>query len=376
VRFGPHQSRLSSRSRQQADGRKFRSRILASSPTLSLSGKGEGRGATTDSSRSARRWRVIPPSALLVPVTLWLGLSPVAAWSHGFAGKRFFPATLATDDPFVNDEGGFLLSNIKEPGSGDEPATLATEISGEWAKRITPDFGLTVGGAFQHLDPSGEQTVNGFANLELGAKYQFLTNVEHEAILSVGVGAEVGGTGAERVGADPFSTVSPTFFFGKGMGDLPDSVKMLRPIAITGVLGVDFPTVSTDEQTGERPPTTLSWGFSVQYNLQYLQSFVRDVGLGPPFNRMIPLVEFPMETCINRACSGQTTGFVDPGVIWFGKYIQLGLEAQIPLNSRTGDNVGVLVQVHLFLDDLFPKSIGRPLFGASAPKPAWWGGSP
>ncbi len=310
-----------------------------------------------------------------MPAALLLGLSPVAAWSHGFAGKRFFPATLATDDPFVNDEGGFLLSNIKEPGSEDEPSTLATEISAEWAKRITPDFGLAIGGAFQHLDPKGEQTVSGFGNMELGAKYQFLTNAEHEAILSVGVGAEVGGTGAERVGADPFSTVSPTFFFGKGMGDLPDSVKMLRPFAITGVLGVDFPTVSTDEQTGEKPPTTLSWGFSLQYNLQYLQSFVRDVGLGPPFNRMIPLVEFPMETCINRACSGQTTGFVDPGVIWFGKYIQLGLEAQIPLNSRTGDNVGVLVQVHLFLDDLFPKSIGRPLFGASAPNPAWWGAS-
>ena len=310
-----------------------------------------------------------------MPAALLLGLSPVAAWSHGFAGKRFFPATLATDDPFVNDEGGFLLSNIKEPGSEDEPSTLATEISAEWAKRITPDFGLAIGGAFQHLDPKGEQTVSNFGNMELGAKYQFLTNAEHEAILSVGVGAEVGGTGAERVGADPFSTVSPTFFFGKGMGDLPDSVKMLRPFAITGVLGVDFPTVSTDEQTGEKPPTTLSWGFSLQYNLQYLQSFVRDVGLGPPFNRMIPLVEFPMETCINRACSGQTTGFVDPGVIWFGKYIQLGLEAQIPLNSRTGDNVGVLVQVHLFLDDLFPKSIGRPLFGASAPNPAWWGAS-
>ena len=310
-----------------------------------------------------------------MPAALLLGLSPVAAWSHGFAGKRFFPATLATDDPFVNDEGGFLLSNIKEPGSEDEPSTLATEISAEWAKRITPDFGLTIGGAFQHLDPNGERTVNGFGNMELGAKYQFLTSAEHEAILSVGVGAEVGGTGAERVGADPFSTVSPTFFFGKGMGDLPDSVKMLRPFAITGVLGVDFPTVSTDEQTGEKPPTTLNWGFSLQYNLQYLQSFVRDVGLGAPFNRMIPLVEFPMETCINRACSGQTTGFVDPGVIWFGKYIQLGLEAQIPLNSRTGDNVGVLVQVHLFLDDLFPKSIGRPLFGASAPNPAWWGAS-
>jgi hypothetical protein len=26
------------------------------------------------------------------------------AFSHGFAGSRFFPATLSTDDPFVADE--------------------------------------------------------------------------------------------------------------------------------------------------------------------------------------------------------------------------------------------------------------------------------
>ena len=27
---------------------------------------------------------------------------PAIAHGHGFAGKRFFPATLATDDPFVH----------------------------------------------------------------------------------------------------------------------------------------------------------------------------------------------------------------------------------------------------------------------------------
>ena len=26
------------------------------------------------------------------------------AYGHGFAGARFFPATLSTDDPFVSDE--------------------------------------------------------------------------------------------------------------------------------------------------------------------------------------------------------------------------------------------------------------------------------
>jgi hypothetical protein len=277
----------------------------------------------------------------------------------------------------------FFISHIREPGSEEEPATLSTEIEGEWAKRITPYFGLSVGGAFRHLSPKGEKTINGFGNLALGAKYQFFTSAEHEAILSTGVDSEVGDTGDAKAGADPFSTVSPTFFVGKGMGDLPGPMKYLRPFTLTGVFGANFPTVSRSvttrvteegevEQEVERPATTLTWGLSVQYNLQYLQSFVRDVGLPAPFNRMIPLVEFPMQTCINRDCDGQTTGFANPGVVWFGKYIQLGIEAQVPINNRTGHDVGVLAQLHFFIDDIFPTTVGRPFFGQVPPRPPWW----
>ena len=54
---------------------------------------------------------------------------------------------------------------------------------------------------------------------------------------------------------------------------------------------------------------------------------------------------------------------VNPGVIWSGKYFQMGAEAVIPINSRTGNDVGFIVQLHFYLDDLFPHSLGRPLFG-------------
>ena len=155
---------------------------------------------------------------------------------------------------------------------------------------------------------------------------------------------------------------------------MPESLKYLRPLAITGVIGPNFPTdtktvtTKVDEVTGEIErevefnAIALSYGFSIQYDLQYLQSFVKDVGLPVPFNRMIVLVEFPFETCLNRGCDGDTTGFVNPGLIWFGRYIQLGGEVQIPINDRSGENVGVLTIVHFSIDDLFPNSFGRPIF--------------
>jgi hypothetical protein len=60
---------------------------------------------------------------------------------------------------------------------------------------------------------------------------------------------------------------------------------------------------------------------------------------------------------------GPTTGTVNPGILWAGRTMQLGFEAVIPINHQTGSRVGWLVQVHFFLDDLFPTSIGKPIFG-------------
>lgn len=320
-----------------------------------------------------RTFRAIGLPCVFGLVLPFILLIPVSLWAHGFAGERFFPTTFVVEDPFVSDEFSLLVGHIKESGGGEEPPARTTEFSYEWAKRITPNLGISVGQSYLRLNPEEEKNESGFGNLELGLKYQFFASAEHESIFSVGIGTEIGGTGARRVGADSFSTISPAFFFGKGFGDLPESLKFLRPLAVTGVIGPNFPTRSknvstvTNEETGEvdqeveRNPDTLTWSFTVQYSLQYLQSFVKDVGLGVPFSRMILVAEFPLETCLNRGCKGQTTGTINPGFIWIGKYFQLGIAAQIPINSRSGKNVGVLGLLHFFIDDLFPKGIGRAI---------------
>jgi hypothetical protein len=78
---------------------------------------------------------------------------------------------------------------------------------------------------------------------------------------------------------------------------------------------------------------------------------------------MIPVVEFAMSTALDRGESG-TTGTINPGIIWAGRYAQLAVEAVIPVNGRSGNHTGVIAQFHFFLDDLFPATIGRPLFGS------------
>ena len=109
----------------------------------------------------------------------------------------------------------------------------------------------------------------------------------------------------------------------------------------------------------------LNWGGTIQYSMPYLKSSVVDLGLPDFINHLIPLVEANLQTPVsNTLTSGTlTTGTIQPGVIWVGNYFQVGVEALIPINRQSGSNVGVIAQLHLYLDDIDPRGIGKPLFG-------------
>jgi hypothetical protein len=296
------------------------------------------------------------------------------ALAHGFAGSRFFPAAITIDDPFVADE--LSLPTVSNQKTGTDPSVVETAISSELSKRITSDFGFSIGYAWNHFDQAGPpHNPNGFQNLEITPKYQFLLNAPHEAVASVGVITEVGGTGARQVGAVPFATYTPTFYFGKGAGDLPESLNWARPFAVTGTFGYSFtaskkitsPVVDAD--TGfttlavDHVSNSLNYGFAVEYSNFYLRANVHDFGLPEWINRLTPLVEFNFVTPVTDRYGEKTIGTINPGIIWSGQSWQFGVEAILPLTQATGKNVGIIAQLHFYLDDIFPQTIGRPLLG-------------
>ena len=263
------------------------------------------------------------------------------------------------------------VSAIRQSGA---PPVKDVDISSDLSVLILPKTALTLGDGYQIQKALDQRALTGFDNATANVLYEFFENDKHELITAVELNWEIGGTGAQRIGASSFSTLTPDFLFGKGLGDLPDRLWLLRPFAITGEMGLAIPTragnrsVSIDPATGEKVvsvtpnPNSFNWGFALEYSLIYLQEHVKDVGLKPPFNRLIPLVEFSMQSPVNRG-GGITTGTINPGIIWSGQYCQFGVEAVIPVNSHTGHNVGVVAQMHFYLDDIFPKLFSKPLFG-------------
>ena len=231
-----------------------------------------------------------------------LALLPTVAHGHGFEGDRFFPPTIQTDDPFATDEFSVGVQSFNNPpGDDGTPKTREIDVSSEFDKEIFPKFALGISGTNIHLNAQGNQapSQDGFDNITVSAKYQLWENGPHEWILSFGGEADLGGTGSRSLGVDSFTTYTPTLYFGKGFGDLPNELRYLKPFALTGTLGVSIPGHSSNPD-GSLNSDVLQWGFALEYSLPYLQQHVEDIGLTKPLSDLIPLVEFTNSTPLNR----------------------------------------------------------------------------
>ena len=306
---------------------------------------------------------------------LLCGIDPAAA--HVVAGVRVFPVTLTIDDPGVADEMSLPAINYsRSAADGGTGPGHEVDLGFEFDKTITTNTALIFNDQYKIQQMNGSKTETGFDNIYVTGKWQAYTNAPHELVFSVGIIREFGGSGTTHTGADRYGSTSPTAYFGKGLGDLP--ISMLRPLAVTGELSytiADKEYKATQPSPGTDPFNTgiaaqfnngnsNAWagGLSLQYSLPYLQSQVKDIGLNSFFGNLIPLVEFTWTSPAASPSAQSTTWTAAPGVIYLAQWGEVGVEALIPLNKAAGTNVGVVGLVHFFFDDLFPNTIGKPIF--------------
>src|SRR4030081_2083730 len=304
--------------------------------------------------------------------------------SAAYVGDRYFPSTLATTVPTPADfykPPYFVLL----PGTATTPTTREIDIPTTYSRLVTRDLAVFFTETFRILEDANRGTRSGFENFVIGAQYQLYTNPEHQFVFTVGGTAAIGGTGAPGI-ASSFSTLTPTVYIGKGFGDLPDSLAWLRPLTVSSTVAVAVPTASTSLGTIDSlradagaftslmtvpsgattlsetiHPKILQLGFALEYSL------VTNMYTGP--NRTgtrypegwVPLVEFTTATPLNGPLAGRTTSTVNPGVIWVSRYLQVGVEAIIPMDAHSGRDLGARAQAHLYLSEIFPDL--KPIFG-------------
>lgn len=277
-----------------------------------------------------------------------------SASAHAVCGNRLFPPTLTIDDPGVGDE--LSLPTISHTPSGSTGGNPLTQYGFEWDKTIYEHFGFSIQNDYQRLVDQGVRH-QGWDNWNTGLKWEFYCNPEHEFMASIGINRTFGATGSAdlfRNGyIDTTSSTNPTLYLGKGLGDLP--IGYLRPLALTGVISRSFSDKPSDMPNG------WTYGGSIQYSFSYLKEHVQADAVPDLLSHINAVVELN----VNHPDGQTTTGTIAPGLLYTADKWQLGVEAVFPINNATRQQqgIGVVAQMHFFLDDIFPSSIGRPIFG-------------
>jgi len=271
-------------------------------------------------------------------------LGPDQARAHGVIGSRFVPEMIYTELAFPADEGHVKLHSDRTHEGREQEWEFA------FSKRLTSrlDLGIEVEHASKVHDDPNEPDVSGFKNPELRLRYAVFESPAREYIAAVGLSVELG-----------FDTkIAPRLFFVKGFPEFPEGLSGLRPLAFGADLGVGIPLTASTE--GGETSSTFTGRFFLHYSLLYLQTQVRDVGLGWPLNRLFPVVEVKLKSPANGPNRGRTEATFHPGLIWAGRKVEFAVAADLPLNDEAEVRGGVSVMVHVFLDDLAPQ-IFRPL---------------
>jgi len=109
------------------------------------------------------------------------------------------------------------------------------------------------------------------------------------------------------VGADRFTTFTPTFFIGRAFGDLPDSAGWLRAFAVTGQIGYAIRAAARPRLLGliRTPATKRSTSSLTRRFLTWADRCstacptsnpTSSTGLADFINHLIPIVEFSLQT--------------------------------------------------------------------------------
>ncbi len=307
----------------------------------------------------------------LLPIGLAAALLAAAqhAQAHGLAGDHLFVSTLLIDDANVADEASLPTGSVLPLNGGGGPAPLAYALGFEFDKRITENFGFAINDGYSWQTQPGNKTANGWNNLTVTLKDKVFVSDRHETLISLGVQRVFARTGANGtnggvLGNDDSGSTIPTFYFAQGFGDIP--VPVLRPFALTGELAYKIADkkLKIDPATGNANngiPNGWQGGLSLQYSLRYLSTQVKDYGLPEFVNRLTPIVELAWSSPASQPNMSSTTYLWGVGLNYTATTFGVGVEMLIPGNRATGTHVGAIAQFHLYFDDLFADSLGKPI---------------
>jgi hypothetical protein len=219
---------------------------------------------------------------------------------------------------------------------------------------ISPDSSFSLFAGYQRLEQEGE-TTTGFSNLSLAYKHVLISIPRHEFMLSLAPEAELP-VGNRSIGSESHARAGFDLIFGKGFGDVADTLALLRPAALEGDIGWET------KVTGARDDLVAATA-EIEYSLAYLDENVASFSVTHALRNLTPHLDFDYAQYMDAHRNSTAPDFeLTPGIAWLNSTYEINLGVQIALNhaSSTTGAVAFVWLLGVSFDQIVPALAWTP----------------
>jgi hypothetical protein len=215
-------------------------------------------------------------------------------------------------------------------------------------KTISPRASFSLFAGYQRLDEQGETTA-GFSNISLAYKYLVFSLPAEEFKFSISPSIELP-VGNRSIGSESHPRAGGDLLFQKGLGDLPDSVRLARPLGIEGDAGWE------SKVTGARDDL-VSADLEIEYSFGYLDANVAGHSVPIGLRDLTPHLDFDYAQYLSAHRNSSAPDLeLTPGIAWMNDTYEVNLGVQVALNRASSGNgtVGFVWLLGVSYDQIAP----------------------
>jgi len=205
-------------------------------------------------------------------------------------------------------------------------------------KTISPASSFSIFVGYQRFEVEQKPTMS--SNLGLGYKRVLLSMPSKEFLFTINPEIELP-LGNRSQGSESHPRAGFDLLFQKGFGELPDSLRLLRPAALEGGWGWE------SKVTGTRDDLT-SADLELEYSLAYLDANVARDSVPHALRDLAPHLDFDYAQYLSAHRNSSAPDFeLTPAIAWLNSTFEINLGVQVALNRAASSDSGAIAFVWL-----------------------------
>jgi hypothetical protein len=199
-------------------------------------------------------------------------------------------------------------------------------------KTISPASSFSIFVGYQRFEVEEESTTS--SNIAIGYKHILFSMPSHELLCTINPSIELP-LGNRTEGSDSHARAGFDLLFQKGLGELPDSLRLLRPFGFEGGWGWESKVTGTSDDL-------TSADLELEYSFAYLDANVARDSVLPALRNLAPHLDFDYEQYLSAHGNSSAPSFqLTPGVAWLSSTFEINLGVQVALNRAASDTGSV-----------------------------------